>query len=441
MTDSPTQFPSDKLLRMLDDSARRSGALHGQFLQMRQNGLQDMRALIAMQIQAPLPAFLAQPVPIRKALFDSHQLDAFGTGQISKCFGPAYARYDQLRIPRIPNGDLKMMSRIVSINGCPGEFDHPASVVAEYDVPADAWYFRDNAYPQIPTALLMEIALQPCGFLSAYLDSYALVPYEHFYFRNLDGSARVLASPDLRGKTITTQARMLSSVLSSGTVIQKFAFELSCAGQMIYAGESLFGYFSAESMANQLGLDGGRKVLPALREPGNLAHQAVHVETQPFQSQQPTRPDLRLPERQLNFLDDIVFDRQGGRFGKGYIYSSRAINPADWFYTCHFFQDPVMPGSLGVEAILQSMQAFALANDVGDRLRSPHFGVVPGIPPVVWRYRGQITPRNELMELEVHIQSIEQQAGRVIMLAEASLWVDGLRIYEVKHAAVGIFEG
>lgn len=99
-----------------------------------------------------------------------------------------------------------------------------------------------------------------------------------------------------------------------------------------------------------------------------------------------------------------------------------------------------MPGSLGVEAILQAMQAFALVNGVGDGLRSPHFSATPGSPAMSWRYRGQITPRNQLMELEAHIESIEQQAGHVVILGDASLWVDGLRIYEVKNAAVGIYQ-
>jgi len=35
------------------------------------------------------------------------------------------------------------------------------------------------------------------------------------------------------------------------------------------------------------------------------------------------------------------------------------IDPAAWFLEAHFYQDPVMPGSLGVEAMHQAMAAFA----------------------------------------------------------------------------------
>lgn len=99
-----------------------------------------------------------------------------------------------------------------------------------------------------------------------------------------------------------------------------------------------------------------------------------------------------------------------------------------------------MPGSLGVEAMIEAMQAFALAEKVGDRLKSPHFGVVPGAPPVTWRYRGQITPINQMMELEVDLKPVERQSERIVLTGDASLWVDGLRIYEVHQICLGIFE-
>ena len=103
-----------------------------------------------------------------------------------------------------------------------------------------------------------------------------------------------------------------------------------------------------------------------------------------------------------------------------------------------------MPGSLGVEAILEAMQGFALANDLGRSLRSPRFGAVPAesaAAPITWRYRGQITQQHKMMELEVHISAIEQHASHIAIFADACLWADGLRIYEIKNASVGILEG
>ena len=245
-------FPSDKLHQLMLESARRSSSLHRQFLQVRQDSLQNMHSIIQMQIAAGLPlkhpgqgSSTAQGNSTAHALFTSDQLDAFGTGQISKCLGLAFARYDGQHIPRIPNGDLKMMSRIRSITGTRGNFSAPSSIVVDYDVPADAWYLREGVYPGYALfTVWMEIALQPCGFLSAYLDTYALVPYEaNSTSATWMAACPVLERMDLRGQTITTHARLITNVVSGGTVIQKFAFEIACAGKTVYAGELIFGYF------------------------------------------------------------------------------------------------------------------------------------------------------------------------------------------------------
>jgi 3-hydroxymyristoyl/3-hydroxydecanoyl-(acyl carrier protein) dehydratase len=432
MTNSQTVFPSGRLYQMLGESARRSSGLHAQFLQQRLNSLIDLKNLLALQIQS---TFGQAQILSRPALFDSRQLDEFGVGRISRCLGPAFAKYDERQIPRIPNGELKMMSRITAIQGVPGNFSAPAEVTAEYDVPANAWYFREQGYPAIPYALLMEIALQPCGFLSAYLDTYALVPDERFYFRNLDGSARLLAQMDTRGQTITTNARLLNSAMSGGTVIQKYAFSVSCQGVTLYAGESTFGYFSAESMANQLGIDGGRPVAPWFRTEG-AGRRIERLDTRRWQSSV-----SGLSTGRMHFLDEVSIIRDGGRYGKGYLYAARPVDPRDWFYPCHFYQDPVMPGSLGVEAVLEAMEAYALSAGLGDGLRNAHFAPPAGDRPMNWRYRGQITPRHKNMELEVHLKGAARSSSGVVLTGDASVWVDGLRIYELIDASIGMEEG
>jgi 3-hydroxymyristoyl/3-hydroxydecanoyl-(acyl carrier protein) dehydratase len=432
---------SERFLRLLSETSRRASGLHTQFLESRGVGLQDMRSLIELQIKSA-----HHPATVRPALFDSQQLDAFGRGRLSDCLGPEFARYDLRRIPRIPNGDLKMMSRIMQISGQPfssrqaGSVPQQASVTAEYDVPHDCWYLRDNASPQIPLSLWMEIALQPCGFLSAYLDTYSLVPHQDFFFRNLDGSANLLEHEDLRGETITTHARMVTSVVSAGTVIQKFMFELSCQGKKVYQGESTFGYFSASAMASQNGLDQGRPVLPWLRSVPGAENGGAFTGTQRWQAASPDRSHYHLSTDQMHYLPEVFVSRTGGKYDQGYVYASVAVDPSAWYYPCHFYQDPVMPGSLGVEAIVQAMQAYVLENDLGNTLRSPRFGL-PTAQPMLWRYRGQIVPTNRQMELEVHLNTPQILPGQVNLSGDASLWVDGLRIYELKNVAVAVQEG
>src|SRR6187397_1675031 len=62
---------------------------------------------------------------------------------------------------------------------------------------------------------------------------------------------------------------------------------------------------------------------------------------------------------QLPLPPMLMFDRitritaDGGQFGKGTIEAEFDINPDLWFFDCHFQGDPVMPGSLGLDALWQ----------------------------------------------------------------------------------------
>ena len=89
-----------------------------------------------------------------------------------------------------------------------------------------------------------------------------------------------------------------------------------------------------------------------------------------------------------------------------------------------------MPGSLGVEAMYEILQVYALENDLGKQFKNPRFS--HSLDEVVWKYRGQITPANKQMSLDLHITNIEITDGQVKLLADGNLSKDGLRIYEVK---------
>ena len=69
---------------------------------------------------------------------------------------------------------------------------------------------------------------------------------------------------------------------------------------------------------------------------------------------------LYICEGQLSFSDEIIVFPEGGKYSSGYAFARKDIDPEDWFFACHFFQDPVMPGSLGVEAIIQALQCIAI---------------------------------------------------------------------------------
>jgi 3-hydroxymyristoyl/3-hydroxydecanoyl-(acyl carrier protein) dehydratase len=296
--------------------------------------------------------------------------------------------------------------------------------------------------------MLMEIALQPCGLLGAYMGSTLQFPEKDLYLRNLDGDGETFALPtgtDFRGKTITNKSVLVSSVAYGETILQRYTFELSIDGHLFYKGNSSFGFFTAKALAAQNGLDKGGEV-PAWYITEQLkATDYMRVKLDSLYGKMKlykapeAKPHYRLAGDQLNLLHELIIAKDKGQFGKGYIHATKFVKTYDWFFTCHFYQDPVMPGSLGVESILQAMQVFALQQDLGAAFKSPKFTQVPQ-HKTVWKYRGQILLAVKEMNLEVHIKTIEKRGAQLVIVADAFLWNDKMRIYQVTDIALGIEE-
>lgn len=412
----------DKYMKWWDGHIRQVGQIHDRFLDLRQSGLRQLAGTIEQHVDS---CRLINPGPAR-SLFNLNDLNEFATGSVVKCLGQEYAIYAGRRSLRIPNGELLLMSRILSIRGRKGEFDQAAGIVAEYDVPANAWYFSSDPRGRLPYSICIEIALQPCGVLSAYLGTPLRFPEIDYYFRNLDGEAVFHRLVDARGKTIRARAELLKTIFYGSTIIQHYSFELICDGEVFFEGKSSFGYFSAEAMADQAGLDGGKIILPWLKQPG-WESQTIPIEDKAL--------EISLPKGKLRLLDGVVISNGAGAHLEGYVYASRQNTPQDWFYACHFHEDPVMPGSLGIEAIIQAMKVF-----VQQQSKNVAAADIATGQKMNWSYRGQVLQSHRLMQVEVHFHETQTVGKLKLFNGDASLWADDSRIYEVRNMAIAIEE-
>jgi acyl transferase domain-containing protein/3-hydroxymyristoyl/3-hydroxydecanoyl-(acyl carrier protein) dehydratase len=381
--------------------------------------------------------------PQPQALLTEEQVQEFCLGEVAKCFGQEYKIYDHgtVKVSRMPNTHLNLVSRVLEVKGERHQLKKGSTIITEYDVPLNPWYYCQNSFPTIPYSIWMEIGLQPCGFLSAYLGSTFLYPNQDLYFRNLDGQGNLMKNIDIRGKTIVNQARLLSSSSIQGMILQSFDFQLSCEGEIFYQGEASFGHFSRQVLSNQVGLDQGKDVRPWYEQENtlNLPEINLNLRSQSnrnkyYQIDQ-HKPHYRLAQYQLDLLNEVKIIKNGGKYQQGYIYARKEVKPTDWYFKCHFYQDPVMPGSIGIEAIIQAIQVYALHLDLGKHLKSPRFVQVID-HKTVWKYRGQIPPDQPEMYLEVHISKINISSNKVIVIADASLWKPNMRIYDVKDLGV-----
>ena len=370
-------------------------------------------------------------------LLNEYHITQLALGKIDKCFGDAYNIYEGRSFSRQPNTDLQLISRVLSLEGQQNVFNNKPVLISEYDVPTDAWYYRQNAAPEMPYAVLMEIALQPCGFLGAYLGTSLIFPDKDLFLRNLDGDGELLQQVDLRGKTLANRICLVSHTALNGTILQRYSFELSVDGGVFYRGNASFGCFAREDLSNQVGLDRGLHLAPWYRtQPADQVNSlsfkldSLFGRMKLFRSVNPALPQLHLAGNQLNLLDTAMVVKEGGNFGKGYVFAQKSIQAHNWFFACHFYTDPVMPGSLGVESMLQAMQVFVLQQGLADGLSGVSFQQAAP-HKTVWKYRGQILSTDPEMSLEIHIKTIERTAQSVLLTADASLWKGPLRIYAV----------
>jgi 3-hydroxymyristoyl/3-hydroxydecanoyl-(acyl carrier protein) dehydratase len=370
-----------------------------------------------------VPAFLGRFNHVGEpALLGEFHLAHAALGDLDIALGPEFAPYRNRRTARLPNGELLLVDRVMALQGRRGVLTGGATAQTEYDSPADGWYYRDGG--PMPNCVLMETSLQSAVLLGYFLGPTLADPDEDYSVRNLGGSATVLREVDLRGRTLRQHSQLRSSTLTPGSLLQHFTYELAVDGEAFYRGESLFGYFSAQALANQTGLDGGRTVPPWLET----------------QDPPPTGRTLHVGgEGLLALVDRATVVDGGGRAGLGYLHAVLPVDPSAWYFSRHFHLDPVVPGSLGVEAVLQTLQRWLADSGHADGLRQPEFVLPVGVP-LHWRYRGQVLPTDAAATIEVHITGVERRAGRVRVLAEASLWKPGMRIYELDGVAVELRE-
>ncbi|MEU5692910.1 beta-ketoacyl synthase N-terminal-like domain-containing protein [Actinosynnema sp. NPDC020468] len=374
------------------------------------------------------------------AFINELHLSHAAKGDLATAMGPEFEIYANRRAPYIPNGDFRFVDRIMRLDGTRGVLKPGARMETEYDCPPEAWYFHENSVPQPVNAILMESSLQAAILLGYYLGATLASPDEELSIRNLDGQATYTKEIDLRGRTVRHRSEMLSSQAVPGATLQKFRYELSADDEVFYVGESLFGYFSAEALANQVGLDGGKLTRTWLEESG------VDGRTLPVRTDDRWfRGSLRLSDGHTRLVDSVDLVVDGGVHGKGYARGTRKIDHDDWYFFCHFHRDPVMPGSLGVEAVIQALQVFAIEAGLGDGFAQPAFGLPRGVE-MGWKYRGQVLRTDAEMAFELHVKDVRREGGRVVVVADASVWRHttgegpGLRIYELTDVAVQLGE-
>jgi 3-hydroxymyristoyl/3-hydroxydecanoyl-(acyl carrier protein) dehydratase len=375
------------------------------------------------------------------ASIDGFRLDyasmvAGAVGHPTEAFDQAGAFFEtgDRQMPRLPGPPYHFVTRVTHVAGQRLSMKPGAEATMEYDVPVDAWYFDENGNRSMPWCVLLEAALQPCGWLSVYVGC-PLTTSENVFFRNLDGAGKMTGEV-FGGTTVRTHTKVTSVSSVSGVILVSYKIVCHVGDREVCNLTAAFGYFPNAALDAQVGL------------PTKPEQRTRLVVDAPVQFDLTERPEkycegpLRLPGPMLLMIDKVTgYWREEGPIGKGRLRVEKTVKPREWYFRSHFYSDPVQPGSLGVEQMLQSLQFYVLEENLHAGLERPYFEPLALNHHISWKFRGQVRPENKHIVSELDITSVEVTPEGVTVLANGSLWVDGVRCYEAKSIGIRVRPG
>ena len=111
---------------------------------------------------------------------------------------------------------------------------------------------------------------------------------------------------------------------------------------------------------------------------------------------------VRLPPEQLLMVDRITDLGSRRADGSWRMTGEKDLQADAWYFTSHFVDDPVMPGSLVAEGATQMLKVHLISLGMHQCLADPEFQPIPDLVMGI-KVRGQIVPDMDRLRYEVTI--------------------------------------
>ena len=140
---------------------------------------------------------------------------------------------------------------------------------------------------------------------------------------------------------------------------------------------------------------------------------------------------------QLPMPPMLMFDRitditeDGGEFKKGLVVAELDVNPELWFFYCHFVNDPVMPGCLGLDAMWQLLGFHLGWLGLEGKGRALSVGNV--------KFSGMVLPTVKKLEYRITLKRV-LTSKLILGIGNGILKADGEEIYKAEDLRVGLFK-
>ena len=131
-------------------------------------------------------------------------------------------------------------------------------------------------------------------------------------------------------------------------------------------------------------------------------------------------------------MDRILqISKKGGKYGNGYIKAELDIDKDQWFFKCHFKNDPVMPGCLGMDGFWQLIGFYL--SWAGGKGKGRALGVKE------LKFKGQVRPYHDKITYSIDIKKFITKPT-FMAWGDGVLTVQDKAIYFAKDLHVGLFD-
>ena len=141
--------------------------------------------------------------------------------------------------------------------------------------------------------------------------------------------------------------------------------------------------------------------------------------------------NAQLPMPPMLMFDKITnISSVGGTKNKGIIEAEMEITPDLWFFECHFIDDPVMPGCLGLDAMWQLLGFYLGWLGEKGKGRAISVGNV--------KFTNMVLPSTRKLQYTINLKRV--LTGKLVLgIADGQLDADGKTIYEATDLRVALF--
>ena len=402
------------------------------------------------------------PAITKPVFLDRNKCLEYAIGKAGNVLGPEFDIIDTYpcRV-RLPDEPLMLVDRIMDIQGEMLSLGR-GKIITQHDVRENAWYLDGG---KAPVSISIE-AGQADLFLCAYLGIDHAVQGKRKY-RLLDAKVTFHRSLPNPGETLEYHIE-IDRFLKQGEIYLFFFHYKGYIQNQLFISmkDGCAGFFTEEEVENSGGIilkkedlekEDNKKENPITIESVNNFTPLIRVEKTSFSHkkiQALRKGNLEtafgkqfkgitlgenqwLPGKRMKLIDRVIeLDPHGGRFGKGWISAEADIHEDDWFLTCHFVDDMVMPGTLMYECCAHALRVFIQRMGWISRENHVHYDVIP-LNESDLKCRGPVTRETKKARYEIEIKEMGYNPEPYV-IADAHMFSDDLQIVLYKDMGMKI---